>query len=81
MSLSELQRFAKDIESNADLKNRVHGAGNIDARVAAARAAGYEFDKADFESSTGAMSDKDLDNVSGGGLISGWNRFANGFRT
>ena len=76
MSVTEIGRFAKDIEENADLKEELKKAGVDEAAIVAfANGKGYDFTaeelKAATEKKKAELSEEELEKVAGGtmGLV------------
>ncbi len=74
MSVSEIERFGKDIEANAVLKEDLIKAGTAEeAIVSFANDKGYDFTadelKAEVEKKKADLSDEELEKVAAGGFI------------
>ncbi len=73
MSISEIERFAKDVADNDELQARVAGIiSNPSAVMDLASASGYDFTLAELEHHRSQKSDEltaeDLENISAGNL-------------
>lgn len=74
MSQSEIERFAKDVKTNASLQGEVKKVGgDQQALVNLAKKNGYDFTLDDLkkygDKKKGELSQEDLDKVAGGGTV------------
>ncbi|MCP4192493.1 MAG: Nif11-like leader peptide family natural product precursor [Planctomycetaceae bacterium] len=74
MSVSEIERFGKDVEENTDLKEELIKAGAAEeAIVSFANGKGYDFTadefKAEVEKKKADLSDEELEKVAAGGFL------------
>lgn len=67
----ELKRFDADVKSDEALMKEIQDANISSAAALAefANAKGFNFSEADLDSVQGELSEDDLDNVSGGGVV------------
>jgi predicted ribosomally synthesized peptide with nif11-like leader len=71
MSIEQAKAFIEKLGSDENLLNQVNSAGNDDARMQLAKAAGFDFTADEFNSvidqlSGEELSEEDLDSVAGG---------------
>jgi len=72
MSEEQLSALLAKLKEDAGLREKLQGAGDLDDAVAIAKAAGFDFSKADWlrykAKQTLELSDEELEGVAGGGL-------------
>ena len=75
MSEEQLSALLAKLKEDAGLREKLQGAGDLDAAVALANEAGFDVSKADWlkyqAKQTLELSDEDLERVAGGGVTIG----------
>lgn len=70
MSVENAKAFLEKAKSDAELRDRLSGAESVKERAEIAQAEGFDFTKEEIQSAAGALSDDELQSVSGGSA--GW---------
>jgi len=69
MSLDQARAFIEKMKSDEAFRNRIIAIEDVDARLEAASDAGFEFTEAEIKSVQSELSDDDLDQAAGGGVV------------
>ena len=68
MSVDQARAFIEKMKSDGAFRDRIMAIEAVDARLAAARDAGFEFTEAEINEVKSELSDVELDRVAGGQL-------------
>ena len=66
MSQEDLQKFLEAVRQDSSLQQELSKAGDAEAVVAMAQAAGYSISAKEFEQAQAALSDEELEGIAGG---------------
>ena len=69
MSEEQLKAFLEAVKADAGLQEKLKAAGDADAVVAIAKAAGFTVSADDLKKAQAEISEEELEGVAGGGLL------------
>ena len=72
MSQEQLQAFLEAVKANAELQEKLRAAGDPDAVVAIAKAAGFVISAEELKRAQAEVSEEELEGVTGGGPVEVW---------
>ena len=69
MSVDQARAFIEKMKSDEEFRGRIMAIEAVDARLAAASDAGFEFTESEVKEVQGELSDDDLDQAPGGAAV------------
>ena len=72
MSEEQLKGFEEAVKADAGLQEKLKAAGDADAVIAIAKAAGFAISADELKKAQSEISEEELEGVAGGGAILGW---------
>ena len=72
MSEEQLNAFLEAVKADAGLQEKLKAAGDADAVVAIAKAAGFGISAEDLKNAQSELSDKELEGATGGQALPEW---------